>query len=98
MGHEPEAEHNPDAFRNNQLSPPTGMSTRECFGFSHPASIACLTEEEFTLQVLYPRCCGLDVHKKSITGCCLWFDAEGRRQEEIRKFGTHTVELRGLAV
>jgi len=98
LGHEPEAEHNPDAFRNNQLSPPTGMSTRECFGFSHPASIACLTEEEFTLQILYPQCCGLDIHKKSITGCCLWFDAKGQRQQEIRKFGTHTTELRQLAV
>jgi hypothetical protein len=72
IGPEPEAENNPDAFWNNQLSPPTGMSTRECLGFSHPASIACLTEEEFTLQILYPHCCGLDVHKKSITGCCLW--------------------------
>src|SRR5215467_14594646 len=74
------------------------MSTRECFGFSHPASIACLTEEEFTLQILYPQCCGLDIHKKSITGCCLWFDAKGQRQQEIRKFGTHTTELRQLAV
>ena len=50
------------------------------------------------MQILYPHCCGLDVHKKSITGCCLWFDAEGKRQEEIRKFGTYTTELRRLAV
>jgi len=91
------AEHNPDVFRNNQLSPPTGMSTRECLGFSHPASIACRAEEEFTLQILYAQCCGLDVHKKSTTGCCLWFDAEGQRHQEIRKFGTHTAELRALA-
>lgn len=97
MGNEPASEHNPDAFRNNQLSPPSGMSTREGLGFSHPASIACLVEQERTLQILYPRCCGLDVHKKSITGCCLWFEAQGPRQEEIRKFGTDTAELRRLA-
>jgi transposase len=97
LGVEPASEHNPGAFRDNQLSPPSGMSTREGLGYSHPASIACLREEEVTLQILHPRCCGLDVHKSSITGCCLWFDAEGRRQEEIRKFGTHTFELRQLA-
>jgi len=50
------------------------------------------------MQVLYPRCCGLDVHKRSITGCCLWFNNNTRqRQEETRQFGTQTTELRRLA-
>ena len=49
------------------------------------------------MQVLYPRCCGLDVHKRSITGCCLWFNNTQQRQEETRQFGTQTAELRRLA-
>jgi len=24
------------------------------------------------MEVVYPCCCGLDVHKKSITACVLW--------------------------
>ena len=46
------------------------------------------------MQVLYPRCCGLDVHKRSITACCLWFNHARQRQEETRQFGTQTTELR----
>src|SRR3989442_15251332 len=49
------------------------------------------------MQVLYSRCCGLDVHKRSITGCCLWFNNTQQRQEETRQFGTQTAELRRLA-
>jgi transposase len=97
LGHEPASEHDPDAYRNNQLSPPLwdehARGPRLLLSGVH-----CLpAEEEITVQILYPRCCGLDVHKSSITGCCLWFDAEGQRREEIRKFGTHTAELRRAA-
>ena len=49
------------------------------------------------MQVLHERCCGLDVHKRSITGCCLWFNNTQQRQEETRQFGTETAELRRLA-
>jgi transposase len=49
------------------------------------------------MQVLFPRCCGLDVHKRSITGCCVWFNHTRQRQEETRQFGTQTAELRRLA-
>jgi transposase len=48
------------------------------------------------MQVLHPRCCGLDVHKRSITACCLWFNHARQRQEETRQFGTQTTELRRL--
>ena len=40
------------------------------------------------MQVLYKRCCGLDVHKKSITACAI--TPEGK---EIKTFGTMTGEL-----
>jgi hypothetical protein len=38
------------------------------------------------MEVVYPCCCGLDVHKKSITACVLWAEATGksRREEALR--------------
>ena len=49
------------------------------------------------MEVLYERCCGLDVHKKSITACIL--TANGKKREKVlRRFGTMTTELLELAV
>ena len=42
---------------------------------------------------MYARCCGLDVHKKSITACVLLRDTAGATQQEIRRFGTMTRDL-----
>src|ERR1700751_1292914 len=47
------------------------------------------------MEVLYRCCCGLDVHKKSITACVLWAEAKGRRKEK-RTFGTFTRDLLSL--
>lgn len=43
------------------------------------------------MEVLYRCCCGLDVHKKSITACVLWSD--GKKRKEKRRFGTFTEDL-----
>jgi len=48
------------------------------------------------MDVLYPVCCGLDVHKKTITAC-LRFASARARAEEVRTFGTTTRELLRLA-
>jgi transposase len=49
-----------------------------------------------TVQVIYERCCGLDVHKRTITGCVLkWL--RGAWQKEIRQFGTTTKDLLALS-
>ncbi len=40
------------------------------------------------MEILYPRCCGLDVHKKMVMGCVI--TPEG---SETRSFGTVTAEL-----
>jgi len=45
------------------------------------------------MQVLHERCAGLDVHKKIIWACALWFDEQGNRRQEIRSFGAVTAEL-----
>ena len=49
------------------------------------------------MEVLYPCCCGLDVHKKSITACVLWAEARGRKRQEKRAFATFTRDLLALA-
>jgi transposase len=49
------------------------------------------------MHVVYPYCCGLDVHKRSITACVLLSEAGGKGQREIRRFGTMTRDLLELA-
>ena len=45
------------------------------------------------MEVLYPRCCGLDIHKKSVTACLLVSEPTGAVRKEIRTFGTMTEDL-----
>ena len=48
------------------------------------------------MQVIYDRCCGLDVHKRTITACVLkWLGSEW--EKEIRQFGTMTKDLLALS-
>jgi transposase len=49
------------------------------------------------MHVVYSHCCGLDVHKRSITACVLVSKASGKGQHEIRRFGTMTRDLLELA-
>ena len=45
------------------------------------------------MEVVFERCCGLDVHK-AIVVACLWMrDQYGKVHKEIQKFGTMTVDL-----
>jgi hypothetical protein len=48
------------------------------------------------MDVLHPRCCGLDVHKSSISACILLWEA-GRVQKHQRRLGAMTQDLRELA-
>ena len=48
------------------------------------------------MDVLNPRCCGLDVHKNSISACILLRDT-GRMQKHQRRFGAMTQDLQELA-
>ena len=45
------------------------------------------------MQILYTRCCGLDVHKRVILACLLWVNESGEVSKQIRKFGTMTQDL-----
>jgi transposase len=49
------------------------------------------------MRILYRRCAGLDVHKASVVAC-VWRVKEGNPVEEQgRRFGTMTEDLRELA-
>jgi transposase len=48
------------------------------------------------MDVLYERCCGLDLHKRSVTACRVTPGAGGQPTREIRTFGTMTAELLAL--
>ncbi len=47
------------------------------------------------MEVLYERCCGLDVHKKIIVACLITPSPTGNStpHKEIRNFGTTTAEI-----
>ena len=45
------------------------------------------------MQVLYERCCGLDVHKKTVVACLFSVDTMGQVVKEIRTFATMTQDL-----
>lgn len=48
------------------------------------------------MEIVNERCCGLDVHKKTVVACRIVPDERGRRHKEIQTFGTTTKELLAL--
>ncbi len=49
------------------------------------------------MEVVYPCCCGLDVHKKTVVACLLTPGPAGQPTKIIRTFGTMTIDLVALA-
>lgn len=49
------------------------------------------------MDVLYPCCCGVDVHKKQVVACLLTPGTAAAPRKEVRTFGTTTHELLRLA-
>jgi transposase len=45
------------------------------------------------MEVLYPHCAGIDVHKKTVVVCCLTPGPAGTLQRAIRTFSTMTQDL-----
>jgi transposase len=48
------------------------------------------------MEVVYERCCGLDVHKKLVVACCLTPGTDGAPTKALRRFGTMTADLEAL--
>lgn len=49
------------------------------------------------MQVVYQRCAGLDVHKKTVSACVSVCEPDGGKQQQVRVFGTFTRDLLALA-
>jgi transposase len=49
------------------------------------------------LDIIYERCCGLDVHKRSVAACLIVPGMHGEPRKEIRTFGTMTEDLLELS-
>jgi transposase len=48
------------------------------------------------MDVVHPRCCGLDVHKQTVVACVLISSPDGPPNKTLRTFGTLTDELLAL--
>ena len=49
------------------------------------------------MEVVHRCCCGLDVHKDTVTACVAWAEATGKKRHDKRQFGTTTRDLLALA-
>jgi transposase len=50
------------------------------------------------MEVIYARCAGLDVHKKTVVGCVTHTKGNGQKEQETRTYGTTTEELQEMLV
>lgn len=50
-----------------------------------------------TVDIVYPICCGMDIHKKFIVACIATTDDRSHTTHQIRRFSTFTKDLRRLA-
>ena len=49
------------------------------------------------MDIIIRRCCGLDVHKKTIQACVRILDEQGELTDSVQEFGTTTWELLRLS-
>src|SRR5262249_43677750 len=49
------------------------------------------------MEAIYGRCCGLDIHKRTVVACVIVPGAGRQSRKEIRTFGTMTDDLLALA-
>ena len=49
------------------------------------------------MESIHERCCGLDVHQKTVVACVLVTGADGAVQRRVRSFGTMTADLLALS-
>src|SRR5262245_10462844 len=53
--------------------------------------------QEATMDILFERCCGLDIHKRTVVACLVVPGGNGQPVKVVRSFGTMTDELLQLA-
>lgn len=78
-------------------APPIVAMTTHSRLFLRGAPSAVTSRPEAIVEVMYPRCCGLDIHKKTVMACALTpGDGDGPRKA-VRQFGTMTRDLLALS-
>ena len=50
-----------------------------------------------TVEIVYPVCCGMDVHKNFLVACIAVTDERGHTEHHIKRFSTFTGDLRRLS-
>src|SRR6266496_1365259 len=79
------------------LAPPSVAAVRQA---RRPESCTraptAAVRREDVMDVVHPRCCGLDVHKQTVVACILLASPSGPPQKLVRTFGTLTDELLAL--
>jgi len=50
-------------------------------------------ENTSTISVVHPVCCGLDVHKDTISACLMWHDDSGSEFFDVKEYETFTDDL-----
>jgi transposase len=53
--------------------------------------------EEGAMEIVHTRCCGLDVHKRSVVACVVMSESDGLMKRQVRTFGTMTADLLALS-
>jgi transposase len=74
------------------VAPPRGIA-RLADSNSRGRPAALPLEGRCVREILYAICCGLDVHKDSLTACLRHLGVGGPVRQELRTFGTTTAEL-----
>src|SRR3954452_9178969 len=86
----------PGVSRHHPLSRPS-LAARRLVSLvhGHPADgrTWCELRRRCAMQVIYPCCCGLDIHKKFVVACILTTADDGKVQKATRTFGTMTDDL-----
>src|SRR6266853_1777766 len=86
-----------NACRAYECCHPLGLSTWGKFALVPRSAVAIVDGRRATMEVVHARCCGLDVHKKSVVACVLITQPDGNTERYIRTFKTMTTDLVALS-
>ena len=53
-------------------------------------------DDSRVIRIVHPICCGLDVHKESVSACVIFPNDKGEEQYDVKLFGTFTDDLMRL--
>ena len=75
---------------------PVALSSRSTHATLMVLGVAPSGLREAEMDVVYPRCCGLDIHKKLVVACRVVPGPTGTARKEVRSFGTTTAAIEEL--